>query len=811
MNRMHTDAATHSHPRGIVLARWALAYFCAHVLGILFMDPIRRVAVIWPASGVTIAALLTMPRRHWPRVLALLGAVGFVTNVVANGGAYGMSFGFFVANAIEGALAASVVKRIARREVTFTRVDDVLALGGVATLINAVTALVGAAAPWLFEHAPYWPSYRTWWISNALGIVLVTPLAVVWAHRSPPRSVQPRRPVETALFVIAWCLATWFITVSTGSRGPLSLHPYMLLCLVPWAALRLGMRTVTASMTVLGAMLVRSAIEGRIHRDFAGPNLADGTAQTQLFVALATFTGLLLCASVTEGQLARRAADRSTDHLALALDSARMGAWEWDAATKRVHWSDRVAATLGLPAQAFDARHESYYAFIHHEDRENVAATVARALASGTDTSFEHRIVLPNGTVRWIEGRGRVYRDSRGKPIRMAGTVMDITRQRQVEAHLRESQKMDAIGQLAGGVAHDFNNILAAILTQAEVARARLRETEIARELLDEIVIASRRGAVLTKQLLAFARRQIVNPKAVDLNVVVSDHAAMLRRLVGEHVNLRVALSGSSLVTRVDTGMLGQVLMNLTVNARDAMERSGDVTITTAEIFFASSVTTANGEAPAGTYHSIRVTDTGSGIPPENMRRLFEPFFTTKPPDKGTGLGLATVFGIVKLHNGYIRVTSKVGEGTSFEILLRPSEDALASLPRQPTTEEATAATILLVEDDTSVRKTTHMLLEMNGYDVIDAKSGDEALRLWEEHSPKINLLFTDLRLSKGVNGRELAADLRRRRADLKVILTSGYSPDLVGREIESGDRFLMKPAAPQELLNAISRALSGE
>jgi signal transduction histidine kinase/CheY-like chemotaxis protein len=429
---------------------------------------------------------------------------------------------------------------------------------------------------------------------------------------------------------------------------------------------------------------------------------------------------------------------------------------------------------------------------------------------SGIECTVEHRTAGPEGAARIISGRGRVYRDELGNPIRMGGTVMDITRQRQVEEHLREAQKMEAIGQLAGGVAHDFNNILAAILMQAEVGRRRTGIARSEREILDEIVVAAERGAALTKQLLAFARRQVLEPKPVDLGAVVSEHAAMLRRLVGEQVRVQVDLDEAALVSRADVGMIGQVLMNLAVNARDAMPAGGDLTIATAEIRLDAETPMVGSAAPPGSYCALRVTDTGTGIPPEHLRRVFEPFFTTKPVGKGTGLGLATVFGIVKLHGGFIRVSSELGKGTTFEILFRPSDEPVAAPSPMPATAEPPgAATILLVEDDPSVRKTTRMLLEMNGHEVIDARSGADALRAWDEHGAKIGLLFTDVTLPEGMKGQELAAELRKRKSDLKVILTSGYSADLAGRELESGDRFLMKPTPPEALLEAVERTLA--
>jgi PAS domain S-box-containing protein len=785
------------------LAGWAIAYFVAHVVGVAFADPERRVASIWPASGIGLAAVLSTPRQRWGVTLATIGGVGFLANAVLEG-SLAMSAGFFVANVAELALGGWLVQRVCRRDVTFTHVDEVLALIAGTVVANAATGLLGAASPWLFAHAPFWPTYWTWWSTNVLGTVVVAPLAIAWTHPREPG--QPLRPLETALFGLAWCVAVWIATHVTGLRGPFAPRPYMLLCLVPWAAFRLGLRTVTTAMLVLCAAVTTGVVSGTMHGNLELQSLSDTMTEAQLYVGIASVMGLLLGVRTTEARLARAATSKSAAHLTLALDAAQMGTWEWDVASGAIHWSDGVAPMFGVAAGEFPGGFEDYLALIHPEDRTRVATGVERAVGSGsTDYSVEHRIVWPDGTVRSLACRGRVDRDALGKPTRMAGTVVDITDKQQLAERLRQTQKMEAIGQLAGGVAHDFNNLLAAIMTQAELARRRAPEKD--RPLLAEIVAASERGAALTQQLLAFARRQVLQPKPLDLNGVVSEITKMLGRLLGEQIRMRVELSTSPLVTRADAGMVGQVLVNLALNARDAMPDGGELTISTAETVVGKE--DSQGTAP-GTYAAIRVTDTGAGISPEHLDRLFEPFFTTKAPGQGTGLGLATVFGIVKLHHGFVRVTSNLGKGASFEILLPRSNEAVPEPSPPPAAPERKGEqeTILLVEDDKNLRKTTRMLLETSGYVVVEAANGIEALRAWDEHEKTIGLLFTDMTMPEGLDGRQLAAELRKRRPGLKVILTSGYNSDLAGREVDHGERFLMKPCPVPLLLEAVRGAL---
>jgi PAS domain S-box-containing protein len=772
------------------------------VVGVAFADPERRVAAVWPASGIGLAAMLSTPRRRWPAMLAVLGGVGFLANVLLQN-ALAMSIGFLFANVAELALGAWLVMRVCRRDVTFMHVDEVLALTGAATVANVSAGLLGAGSPWLFEHAPFWPTYWTWWSTNVLGTLLLAPLAIVWTRPREPE--QPSRPVEIALFGAAWCVGVWITTHAPDVRGPFAPHPYMLLALVPWAALRLGLRTVTTAMIVLCVAVSSAIVSGTVHFNLVG-NLADAMMQAQIYVGIATVMGLLLGARTSEARLARAAESTSAAHLKLALDAAQMGTWEWNVSSGAIHWSDHVERMFGIAPGSFSGGLDDYLALIHPDDRALVAADIERAVRSGSrDYTVEHRVLLPDGGLRWLACRGRVDRDALGNPTRMAGTVVDITEQQHVAERLRQTQKMEAIGQLAGGVAHDFNNILAAIGMQAEVARRSATVDD--RPLLGEILAATKRGAALTQQLLAFARRQVLHPKPLDLNGVVSDIATMLGRLLGDNVRMRVDVSTSPLVIRADAGMLGQVLVNLALNSRDAMPDGGELEISTAETVVASE---DGQDAPPGTYAMLRVVDTGCGIAPEHLSRLFEPFFTTKAPGEGTGLGLATLFGIVKLHHGFIRVASEVGKGTSFEILLPLTAEPVAKPTVRPVMPEPAGAqeTILLVEDEPNLRKTTRMLLEMSGYVVIEARSGVEALRAWDEHEKEIGLLFTDMTMPDGLDGRQLAAELRKRRPGLKVILTSGYNADLAGTEVEAGVLFLMKPCPVPELLEAVRRAL---
>ncbi len=448
---------------------------------------------------------------------------------------------------------------------------------------------------------------------------------------------------------------------------------------------------------------------------------------------------------------------------------------------------------------------------LHPDDRDRVVRAFAEQAARGT-YDVTYRIRRPDGMVRWIHDRGLPLRDAAGHMYRIIGTARDVTERQNLEDQLRQSQKMEAVGQLAGGIAHDFNNILAAIMMETDLASEGGGVAPEVQHMITEVRAAADRAAALTRQLLAFSRRQVLQPRDLDLNDAVRSVAKMLRRIVGEDVEVELQLHDRPLMVRADPGMLDQVLMNLVVNARDAMATGGRLRIETG---FAT-VRDAGDAGPAplapGRYARLTVSDTGRGIPPEMLPRIFEPFFTTKEAGQGTGLGLATVFGIVKQHGGAIDAESRVGEGTSFRILL-PALDAAAAGSAAPAAADAPRGgteTILLVEDEAMVRALTRTALQRAGYTVLEATDGVDALRVWGEHRGAIGLLFTDLVMPGGVSGLEIAERMRADEPSLRVLYTSGYSADIAGREppLVDGENFIGKPYRLGKLLELVRRRI---
>jgi two-component system, cell cycle sensor histidine kinase and response regulator CckA len=388
---------------------------------------------------------------------------------------------------------------------------------------------------------------------------------------------------------------------------------------------------------------------------------------------------------------------------------------------------------------------------------------------------------------------------------------------REAQENLRQSQKLETMGQLAGGVAHDFNNLLTVIRGNAELGMMAARGSSgKVSECLDQISAASERAANLTRQLLTFSRKQMMQPQLVNLDDVIMNLGKMLKRIIGEAIDLQYRYSPALPPVQADTGMLEQVLVNLVVNARDAMPNGGQLLITTERLAFPAAPASSHPEARPGDFICLTVQDTGTGISPENLPRIFDPFFTTKEVGKGTGLGLATVYGIVKQHQGWIEVSSRVGAGAAFKIYLpalpcaRPASSQGTSDAEPPRGKE----TVLLVEDEEAVRSITRLLLEHSGYRVLEAGSGPEALKIWESAAPEVDLLLTDVIMPEGVTGCKLARDLLGRKTSLKVIFHSGYGGEVMRESSEllrqTNSCFLQKPCAPRDLLCAVRRCLDG-
>ena len=391
--------------------------------------------------------------------------------------------------------------------------------------------------------------------------------------------------------------------------------------------------------------------------------------------------------------------------------------------------------------------------------------------------------------------------------------AMDVTERLSLEAQLRQSQKMDSVGQLAGGIAHDFNNLLTVISGHSGILLAMKNLGPGVIEPVREISEAARRAADLTRQLLTFSRKQVAQLQVVDLNEVVANVSKLLRRILGEDISLEVELAPHPATIKADLGMIEQILLNLAVNSRDAMPKGGKLRLSAGFVTVTDSQAHHNPEASAGRFVCVEFSDTGCGIAPENLPRIFEPFFTTKEIERGTGLGLATVYGIVKQHQGWIEVASRLREGTTFRIFLPASNQRSGPLPVASSEQRVVggAETILVVEDEAPLLKLIQHILESHGYKVLGCSSGKAALESWERHAKKIDLLLTDMILPDGLAGSELAQKLQASKPSLKVVYTSGYDTEKLGKDmnLKEGFNFLQKPFHARKLAETVYDCLS--
>lgn len=469
-------------------------------------------------------------------------------------------------------------------------------------------------------------------------------------------------------------------------------------------------------------------------------------------------------------------------------------------------WGRSRESLLASPSAWLDA--------VHPDDRDRVTNAI-REQRFAREEAENCRIVRPDGGIRWIRARAFEVRDAQGKVRRVVGVAQDITEQRELEDQLRQAQKLESIGQLTAGVAHDFNNILAVVQGHADLLLMDSPEDSAGADSLRQIALAAKRAANLTRQLLMFSRKQAMRAEAVVLDSVINQMAKMLRRILGEHIALSLDCQVPHAQVEADVGMMEQTVMNLSVNARDAMSHGGKLNIATRLLEIDTNYWKQHPESRIGPHLCLSVADSGGGIPPEILPRIFEPFFTTKEVGRGTGLGLATVYGIVKQHRGWIEVDTALGRGTTFKIYLPIVAGVRreSATPRSSWLAKSGSGTILLVEDETGLRTVASVILRRAGYTVITAGSGPEALKMVADNMPRIDLLLTDMVMPDGMSGRQLAEQLDKQRPGLKVLYTSGYSSELhdTSFRLRKGLQFLPKPYDAQTLCAAVNRCLHPE
>lgn len=502
---------------------------------------------------------------------------------------------------------------------------------------------------------------------------------------------------------------------------------------------------------------------------------------------------------------------KSQAQLAQAQQIARLGSWEWDIVNNRVICSE---GTHRLYERSPDVvlSMEEFLESAHPDDLSDLKEIMSESLRTGRPFTCDHRIVLPDRSQKFVSARGEVVTNESGERVKMVGTVQDVSDLKQTEQALRrsedrllQSQKMEAVGRLAGGVAHDFNNILTVIGGYCAMSMQTLDKSNPLQKNITEIQNASDRAASLTRQLLAFSRKQVLQPQVLQINEVVQNMEKMLRRLIGEDIELSTAFDLALGRVKADPGQLEQVIMNLAVNARDAMPRGGKLTISTSNVVIGHELKFRNRTLNVGEYVVLAITDNGVGMTEEVKAHLFEPFFTTKGLGKGTGLGLATCYGIISQSGGDIHVYSEPNCGTTFKIYL-PRTDALlepamaACASDMPTGNES----ILIVEDDPAVRKLAVVILRNCGYKIQESNNAFEALEVIRRN-PNFDLVLSDVIMPQ-MSGKELSDKLRKQCPQTKILLMSGYTDDALAHHgvLDEGLLFLEKPFSPAKLARKV-------
>ncbi|MFZ0694946.1 MAG: PAS domain-containing protein [Alphaproteobacteria bacterium] len=523
----------------------------------------------------------------------------------------------------------------------------------------------------------------------------------------------------------------------------------------------------------------------------------------------------LLCSiirDVTNQRRTEAALRASQAMLATAERIAQVGSWDWDIARNTLVWSEEQCRLFGYAPEDFNEKYEGWMVCVHPDDRKRVQEAIDAAVAGQKVYDIEYPVIGPDGTKRFIHARGEVFQDKDGKPVRMVGTCHNITERRSAEETLRQSQKLESVGQLTGGIAHDFNNLLGVIIGNLDLILDRKKIDAGLKKLVQAALDAALRGGDLTQRLLAFSRKQTLQSKVIYLGERLIQAGTMLRRTLGEQITVKVRAAHDLWPVVADSSQIDNVILNLAINARDAMPKGGAITIDVSNVRFDAEYAARNVEVFLGDYVLLAVADTGEGMPPEVLERAFEPFFTTKEVGKGSGLGLSMVYGFVKQSNGHIKIESTVGRGTTVKIYLPRVAAAAAAEPAPENRKlnlSANGEMILVVEDNDSVRAVAVNQLASLGYRTLKAEGGEAALALLGKH-PEIDLMFSDVVMRGGINGYELTLEACKRRPGLKVLLTSGC-------EMKSADgldgvekfELLKKPYRKRDLAQKLRRILA--
>ena len=780
-----------------ILAGVVIVQFLSVELGFALMFPDRGTGTIWPAAGVLTAILMLSPRNRWLGIMAAAFAGELLANMHAE---YAMLAASQVTavNVTQSAALAWIVLRVGKTNRCCESVGHFVGFFALTATTVAMLGLVAAAVIRLNfpVTSSYWTLWQNWWVSDVLGIMIGAPLVLTWG-RVDSLKADWRRILEASSLALGIGISTSVI-FGTESAGP-GLHLLSLLYitfpLLTWTALRFG--PVGTSTALFGASVISVWFTARE----LGPMAAIGDTVTlqvfylQIYLAVAIGSSFILAAATDEQRRSELAVRQEAERFQTIIDNIPVMVATHDGRGRVHHFNHEFGRVMGWTLDELarvDLMEECYP---DPDTRKNVV---------------EH-MGSPNSGWRLFKTRikgGRIL-DTLWANVQLSdgsylGIGQDVTEQQELEAQLRQSQKMEAIGRLSGRIAHDFNNLLTVILGYTKLSLDYPHSGEELRENLDQTRLATERAAQLTRQLLAFSRKQVRQPRVLDLNEIVGKMVSMIRRLIGPDVTLHMKTAPGLRPIMIDPNQIEQAILNLVLNARDAMPQGGHLSIST-EDAETPALENPSAGTDTGPWTQLTLSDTGIGMDEETRSRAFEPFFTTKEEDKGTGLGLATVYAIVGQAGGHISVDSAPGAGSEFRIYLPDANAPIAEASEPESTRAPSGSeTILVVEDEDMVRNLIANILERAGYNVLQAERPSEALRICESHGPAIDLMLTDVVMPE-MNGRELAERVVRMRP-IDIMYMSGFTDAAIGTEgiLAPEVPFIEKPFSEEVLLKTI-------